>query len=253
MRKLPAYLAFGFILITLFRVANFAWIRMHAGMLGVLFSIILGAGVFVSSYFTRDNMNRLQGGKLEAKDRNVKVWAWISLIFFVLVDMAFNMLEVWISVNPQIIDMQAAALLYGAFPTLAAGLFGALQGYVDRLPRNAKPANHEKMPAISSAIRRLLLAWINTRTKEIKQAKARAGKENESILQPPQVAKALPPLAGKRKQIFDLATRYPKINQTQIAEEMKLSRQRVGQVMQELEVAGYFLGKSRNGNGKVTH
>jgi hypothetical protein len=166
MRKLPTILAFGFISITLWRVGQFVWLRMGAGVLGALFSIFLGIGVYMSSYFTRDNITR-QDGKIDRRDRNVKLWAWITLVFFVLVDAIFNMLEVWLSVKPVTAEMQGTALLYGAFPTVAAALLGALKGYVDKLPAKAKPAVRDT-DSIALALRRMVLTWIRSVTRASK-------------------------------------------------------------------------------------
>jgi hypothetical protein len=137
-RKAPTLLAFVFILITLVRVAEFSSIRMKAGWLGWAFSIGLGVGVYLSSYFTREHVSARETERGEKQDKRsvtVQRWSLVALIIFALIDGLFNVAEVWSAVDPQDMLMQIATGAYGAFPTLAAALLGALQGHIDRLPK----------------------------------------------------------------------------------------------------------------------
>lgn len=144
MRKAPTILAVVFIVITLARVAEFSANRMQAGLLGWLFSMGLGAGVYLSAYFTREHVASREtekGEKIDRRSKTVQDWAWGALLFFVVIDGLFNIAEVWSAVDPQDILMKVATGAYGAFPTLAAALLGALQGHVDRLPKPPAQAN----------------------------------------------------------------------------------------------------------------
>lgn len=132
MRKLPTILAGLFLAITLTRVAALAAEGMKAGVLGWLFSIGLGAGVFTAAYFTRVSALDRNGNE-DRRSRQVRRVAGIALIFFVAADGFFNLIEVLRSVNDPTLTI--ASWIYGLFPTIAAAIFGSLQGYVDRLPK----------------------------------------------------------------------------------------------------------------------
>ena len=62
----------------------------------------------------------------------VRTVAVVGLAFFVVIDGYFNIIEVLRTLL--IPELYYPALVYGAFPTIAAALLAALQGYVDRLP-----------------------------------------------------------------------------------------------------------------------
>jgi len=154
LRKSPTILAAVFILITLFRVAQFADQRMMAGWLGWVFSIALGSGVYFFAWFTREHITRQEG--VDRRSQTVQRWSWGALSFFVLVDGAFNGAEVWLSVQPKDTLMVIMTVVYGVFPTLAAAALGALQGHVDRLPLPSASKN-----AVIPAVRRLIASRIN--------------------------------------------------------------------------------------------
>jgi hypothetical protein len=132
MKHSPTLIAFMFIVITLARVGTFAETRMRAGWLGWVFSFTLGVCVYTAAYYTREHIIK-EGG--DRRSITVQRWAWFVLIMSALVDGLFNLSEVWLAVSPADPLMQIATGAYGIFPTLAAGLLGALQGHVDRLPR----------------------------------------------------------------------------------------------------------------------
>jgi len=126
MRRLPTILAGTFVAITLARVAALANGALGAGGLGWPFAIGLGAGVYLCSYW------------LKVADDKTRVAALVSLVFFALSDLVFNTSEVYRSMlaNGTWGDwlLRVAGIVYAAFPTLAVGLLGWLQGRVDRLP-----------------------------------------------------------------------------------------------------------------------
>jgi hypothetical protein len=175
-RRLPTILAAGFIVITLTRVAEFAATRMQAGWPGWVFSIGLGAGVYMAAYWTRDSITIREDGREDRRSQNVKDWAWGALVLFVLADSLFNLAEVWQSVKPAREDwlMIAATVLYGLFPTVAAAILGALQGHIDRLP---KPPANEKT-SVWLNIRKLAVAVVARRLSQVEQP--------QQLPQPPQ-------------------------------------------------------------------
>lgn len=233
MRKTPTILAVLFILITLTRVGQFSAERMQAGLLGWLFSIGLGAGVFFTAYWTREHVTVKQAGDGEQKrDRRsilVQRWAWAGLIFFSLVDGLFNMAEVWLAVNPVTALVGVATGIYGIFPTVAAGLLGVLQGFIDRLP---KPPVNERV-SVSFALRRWMVARV------------------ASVAQP-----ALPPVsevAHTKLQEKPVSTRervrvalesQPEATITQIGHDLGITRQAVSKHVAALEKEGFVFHKN---------
>lgn len=132
MRKLPTVLAFAFIAITLWRVGQFAQARMYGGWVGWLFSIVLGAGVFVSAYFTRSAITKDTGE--DARSKAARDIAMMCLVICVAADGLFNLAETWLTVQPADTLLIVATVIYGTLPTIAAAIFGMLQGRIDRLP-----------------------------------------------------------------------------------------------------------------------
>ena len=126
MRRLPTILAGTFVAITLARVAMLANGALGAGGLGWPFAIGLGAGVYLCAYW------------LKVADDRMRIAALVSLVFFALSDLVFNTSEVYrgMLANGTWSDglLRVAGIVYAAFPTLAVGLLGWLQGRVDRLP-----------------------------------------------------------------------------------------------------------------------
>ena len=175
MKKMPMVLAGMFIAITLVRVAALAAEGFQAGALGWLFSAGLGAGIFISSYYSRVSATG-KDGEEDRRSKQTRDMALISMILFVAVDGYFNIMEVQRSLQDE--TLRIAAVLYGAFPTLAAALLGGLQGRVDRLPHPPQKAS------VSFALR----AWI------VSQLRIDAGQPQEcaqpaaSLRAEPQVA-----------------------------------------------------------------
>jgi len=126
MRRMPTWLALSFVGITLARVAALAGGALGAGVLGWPFAVGLGLGVYMCSYW------------LKVADSHTRVAAGVSLGFFALADLIFNMSEVYrgMLATGAWADrmLQVAGIVYAAFPTIAVGLLGWLQGRVDKLP-----------------------------------------------------------------------------------------------------------------------
>lgn len=131
MRNIPRLLVALFLAITLWRVADFSARHMAAGPLGWLFSIGLGIAVYASAYWTRISAAGRDGGE-DIRSKRVRLAAMLCLLAFVLIDGYFNLAAVLQDVKAP--ELQAAAWIYGLFPTCAAALLGVLQGNIDRLP-----------------------------------------------------------------------------------------------------------------------
>lgn len=136
MRNNPSRLAIFFVLITITRVATFAVFGLQIGWMGYAFAIGLAAGVYITAYFIRFDETRLP--------------AVVGLVLFLVADMWFNEFEnirtisalalVDNSVNFLSWDaetirrlMQVSALVFGAFPTIAAAVLGWLQSGAERV------------------------------------------------------------------------------------------------------------------------
>jgi hypothetical protein len=238
-RKLPTILATGFIAITLWRVGQFAAGRMGGGWPGWVFSVALGAGVYLSAYWTRDSITQREvtgkDGKTVTRDDrrsvNVKGWAWLLLAFFVLADSLFNLAEVWFTVKPPGGDwlLIVATAVYGLFPTVAAAGLGALQGHIDRLP--AAPANAKT--SIGLALRKRLVAWVEPQAQPTAQQVA---PKQATEAQP--VASAALHVASdtqptKREKVLALHKTQPHLSHPQLAEMVGVSRQYVDKVVRQ--------------------
>lgn len=136
MRKLPARLAAFFILITILRVANFAVYGLKIGTLGYAFAVGLAIGVYASAYFVRF--------------KETRVAAVFGLILFGAGDLWFNEFELMRSLSTEqllppdanflhftneslIKGMQITAVIYGAFPTIAAIVLGYMQSGAEKV------------------------------------------------------------------------------------------------------------------------
>lgn len=270
-RRLPTILAAAFIVITLTRVAEFAADRMRAGWPGWVFSIGLGAGVYMAAYWTRDSITIREDGKEDRRSKSVKEWAWLALIMFVLADSLFNLAEVWQSVQPPAGDwlMIVATGLYGLFPTVAAAILGALQGHIDRLP---KPPASEKT-AIGLNIRKLAVAVITRRLSQIEQPQQLPQPQQPAQVvpvvtdnqpKPQQVEAATPPkpeLSGTRLEVLqilkDATVTGLSPSNAAIGRQLGISGEAVRKHKDALERDGWLWSQplpqpiNHNGNGKA--
>lgn len=135
MRKAPSVLALLFITITLARVAHFAEVHMHAGLLGWLFALCMGASVYVVSSNTREHITVRENAQEDRRSRNPRRVAWAVLAPLVLSEGLFNLADVLSALAVDApLHIQIAAWVYGLLPTLLVAGLGMLQGYLDRLP-----------------------------------------------------------------------------------------------------------------------
>lgn len=136
MRNNPSRLAIFFVAITIFRVATFAVFGLQIGWMGYAFAVGLAVGVYLTAYFIRFEESRIP--------------AAIGLAIFLLADMWFNEFENIRTVSTMVLisdeanflgldassirtGMQVSALIFGAFPTVAAALLGWLQSGAERV------------------------------------------------------------------------------------------------------------------------
>ena len=147
MQKSPYYLAIGFIAITITRVALFAALGLQTGVLGYIFGMVVGAWVYVATYWIAREETR---------------WpALVNAAFAVATDLFFNEFELirtlssqqmiatgsnFMGVNQEYLryGMQMSALVFGAIPTLAAALLGWLQSNIAKVKELNKPGGWER-------------------------------------------------------------------------------------------------------------
>lgn len=161
MRKLPTITAALFLLLTLERVAGFTAEIMGASAINAfLFSGGLAVAVYVSAYYSRSSAASAPARK--GKRRLPRVFRWnartfarLALAVFIVCDGLFNLAHALRNVAEP--AYTAFAVVYGIFPTLAAGLLGLLQGYVDKLP-------HKRTHGVDAAqVVASVRAWIAER------------------------------------------------------------------------------------------
>lgn len=136
MKRLPAILAIGFILITFFRVAQFLQYGMKLGWLGVSFAFALTMGVYTSAYLTQFK-----------ETRKAAIFALIPLA---IADLWFNNIEMvrslasvtlinadanFLGLDAKQITtiLHASAIVYGCAPTIFAALLGWLQADTEKV------------------------------------------------------------------------------------------------------------------------
>lgn len=199
MRKSPQFFALFFILITVGRVAAFISLGLHIGAIGWLFAIGLTACVFVSAYF--------------ARYRETKVAGIVSLLFFLTIDLWFNEFELIRTLStrqlvPPIANfmeipqkklqyaMQFSALVFGAFPTIAAALLGWLQSGADRV---AVLKSRRVLPPFMLAFAARFQSWFPETADRVKitNPNFREGSETEVIEGSEISAKQLPSKAAR--------------------------------------------------------
>jgi hypothetical protein len=136
MKKFPQVLAFLFVVITVGRVASFMRDGLHIGFVSYFFAVGVAVGVYVSAFYLRFKQTKKQ--------------AFISLVFFMLIDLWFNEFELirvlssvemvstesnFLGFNQSQITngLHVSALVFGAFPTVAGALLGWLQSGAERV------------------------------------------------------------------------------------------------------------------------
>jgi hypothetical protein len=167
MRKTPLYIAGILLVIQIARVAHFSEIQMQAGALGWLFSMALATGVFACAYFTRQSITR-KDGITDGRDKAARQWAWASLVLLVLADGYFNLADVLSTIDTTSALIVVSGCIYGAFPTLASAMLGALQGKVDRLPAPPNAQASKRSAWVRGVIARATQAAAKKRIQPVK-------------------------------------------------------------------------------------
>jgi hypothetical protein len=221
MRKLPMILSAVFLAIQLSRVADFVAVGLSAGQfLGWMFAIGIGVGVFVSSYWTRQSINRADE-KEDKRDKRARGAAWMSLIMFILLDGTFNLAETLRVLVDQ--SLRLYAIIYGVSPTIIAAALGSLQGRIDRLP---VPPRKSRTGSILDAI-----------TAAIEGALAPARGEQVASNEPVKTRKPLPQVARKPmtdESLLAFLQATPGASQQQVADHFGVTRQAVGPRIKKL-------------------
>lgn len=177
MKKLPLILSALFLMITLARVAAFVSDDLNAGLLGWIFSIGLGVSVFAWAYWTRVKTTRIA--------------ALVGLLFFIAVDATFNMIEVWTSITSVDPLIRGAALVYGAFPTVAVALAGWL---TSRIALSDRASGHENIiDAIIRRGERTVSAWADHGSDKVSDNPIPETQASETIAEP---VKTMPYVCG---------------------------------------------------------
>lgn len=224
MRKLPMLLSAVFLAIQLRRVADFVANGLNAGQfLGWAFALGIGAGVFVSAYWTRQSVTR-QDGEQDKRDRQARRSAWWSMVLFVILDGTFNLAETLRVLTDQ--SLYWYAVIYGVSPTVIAAGLGSLQGRIDRLP---VPPRKSRSGNVLDAIARWLERSISAATPQ-EQAPQVAANAQEGPQVTPQVARKS--ISDTELLAFLQAT--PGASQQQVADHFGVSRQAIGQRVKKL-------------------
>lgn len=156
MRNAPSLIVFVVLVMQTDRVSDFGF-RIGAGWLAVVFAVFLSISTFTLSYFQA----RTQNYTITAdKDKDRKAYnmqfkiselykdvhgtATFWLVLFVLIEGLLNLAETMshLGNTVEVLSWEwFGAMVYGAFPTLAAFGFGNLQALVDRMPHGVGNAS----------------------------------------------------------------------------------------------------------------
>jgi hypothetical protein len=167
MRNSPSIIVFVVLLLQTPRVSDFGerigvWLP-----LAIIFALFLSFSTFTLSYFQARTQNYVVTADKETEKRayNAQVkmaelfkevysTATIWLIIFVLIEGALNLAETMSHLEETVKQFDwewFGAIVYGAFPTLAAYGMGNLQALVDKIPHGAGGA---------SQLEKLFNAWM---------------------------------------------------------------------------------------------
>lgn len=167
MRNAPSIIVFVVLLLQTPRVSDFGerigvWLP-----LAIIFAVFLSFSTFTLSYFQARTQTYLITADKEAEKRaynaqvkmaelfkEVHFTATLWLILFVLIEGALNLAETMSHLEETVKQFDwewFGAIVYGAFPTLAAYGMGNMQALVDKIPNGAGGA---------SQLEKLFNAWV---------------------------------------------------------------------------------------------
>lgn len=157
MRNAPSFIVVVVLFLQTPRVSEFGsrigvWLP-----LAVIFALFLSLSTYTLSYFQARTQNYVVTADKEADKRaynaQIKMAALFKdicstatgwLILFVLIEGALNLAETMsnLSDSVKVLDWEwFGAIVYGAFPTLAAYGMGSLQALLDKMPHGASSAS----------------------------------------------------------------------------------------------------------------
>jgi hypothetical protein len=105
------------------------------------FSLAIAWAISVSSRWTRTEREQGDAKKEQSRVTELRVSAWVSLVFFVVVDGTLNLTDVLN--GSELKELDWVRWLYGLVPTIAAALLGMLQGRIDKFPVPPNPTSFE--------------------------------------------------------------------------------------------------------------
>lgn len=200
MRNAPSLAVLVVLIIQVTRVSEFGG-RIGAGLLAPVFAVFLAGTIYVLSYWqgrtkyvvsadARDTAKHAQQMRMKRLYDDVHKTSGGWLILFVVIEGFLNLAETMANLPAGITVWEwAGALMYGAFPTLAAFGLGNLQALLDRVPHGV---------ASKSALQSLfdtMIQRIETQYgADASQSAPTANKDASHDAKPPRNADAYPKL-----------------------------------------------------------
>lgn len=214
MKRVPKLLAILFIAVTVQRVAGFA----GGDILAWLFAFGLTIGVYVASYFLRWEKTRWR--------------AALALALFAAADGLFNLSYAYeaakIAGRWGDIIHSVAAVVFGLFPTLAAGVLGWLSAAADQIPIGGRRRSLSVREAIRAKIVEVILGSEGEFAEFANDSLSYAPGHRHSL---PKCANEVPNSGTKKERIIEFAEQNPRISQKAIAETLGVSPSYVSEVL----------------------
>lgn len=108
---------------------------------GLAFALVVAWAISVASNWTRTEREQGEAKKEQARVTELRTAAWITLVFFVVIDGLLNLTDV---MNGQTLsELDWVRWVYGLTPTIGAALLGILQGRIDKFPTPPNPNSLE--------------------------------------------------------------------------------------------------------------
>lgn len=239
MRKTPLFLAAFFIFVTLSRVSNFS-AAMGDKSLSIVFSIGLGAVIFISSYWSQYKGNSGASPIEKDKIKSLAHFSWVILFISVLVDGTFNLADV-LSEN----KVTPFTIIYGITPTLLSLLLGILQAKIDTLPILRTGSTYKIGLSFKKSVTRMFdsMGQSKPKTKPVNLTPKPKTKPLETLSKPSTLN--LDNLNETQKAIILAVKENPKVSNVAISETVGITPQAIGKSRRNLIETGTI---SNNGN-----
>lgn len=171
-----------FLLVQISGLAQYSTDNMSGSTLrGWVFALALEIGIYISWYFTRQNVTteNKKDGSLKAdqkKDIQARIGALITALLLMIVSMGLNTAKSIIDIGPNPAPLvRWSALAYGITPTLFSAVLGFLQGSIDRLPMPPQKTAANPLQMRIYAAGSALMALVETRISEASAKPAAQG------------------------------------------------------------------------------